>query len=653
MMPLDTVKTAPQDAIGRGLDVLARTQGRTGSWKGDYGGPLFLLPLYVFTLHAIGRAPGAKVRKGIASYFRTHQNEDGGFGLDVEGESLVFTSVIVYVALRLLGVPKSDPDLVRARLWFLRHGGAAASASWGKHMLAVMGLYDYVGLHPTPPELWLLPESLPFHPSRLWCHCRMVYLPMSWLYAKRAAVPAEGVLLELREELYEVPYAQVDWVQARDRVARTDAYTPRAKVLRHVNRVLHRLEKRPSERLRKRACDFVLEQIDAEDRNTSYLCIGPVNKLFNTLVWHFERPGGEELRRHEERLADYLYEADDGIKMNGYDSSELWDTAFALQAIVATGRAAEQTRALAEAYRYLDRNQVREDVPNRDRYFRHASKGGWPFSTRDHGWPISDCTAEGLKAALLLEPLGFRSIDASRLRDAAELLLSWQNEDGGWATYEKMRGPAWLEKLNPSDVFAGIMVDYSYVECTSACVQALVAYRDAQRPTGRLARQIARSIDRGRAFLLAKQHEDGSWEGSWGVCFTYGTWFAIAGLRAAGLPAAHPALQAGARFLESKQRADGSWSESVESCRQRRYVEAETGQAVQTSWALLSLVGAGRKDSEAVRRGVAFLKNRQLPDGNWPQERLAGVFNKTCAIHYDVYLRVFPVWALAACAAAS
>jgi len=29
--------------------------------------------------------------------------------------------------------------------------------------------------------------------------------------------------------------------------------------------------------------------------------------------------------------------------------------------------------------------------------YRHINKGGWPFSTQDHGWPVSDCTAEGLK----------------------------------------------------------------------------------------------------------------------------------------------------------------------------------------------------------------------------------------------------------------
>jgi hypothetical protein len=29
--------------------------------------------------------------------------------------------------------------------------------------------------------------------------------------------------------------------------------------------------------------------------------------------------------------------------------------------------------------------------------YRHTSKGAWPFSIADHGWPISDCNAEGLK----------------------------------------------------------------------------------------------------------------------------------------------------------------------------------------------------------------------------------------------------------------
>jgi squalene cyclase len=45
--------------------------------------------------------------------------------------------------------------------------------------------------------------------------------------------------------------------------------------------------------------------------------------------------------------------------------------------------------------RYLDRTQIREDEVDNEYWFRHISKGGWPFSTAAHGWPIADCTAEG------------------------------------------------------------------------------------------------------------------------------------------------------------------------------------------------------------------------------------------------------------------
>ena len=34
----------------------------------------------------------------------------------------------------------------------------------------------------------------------------------------------------------------------------------------------------------------------------------------------------------------------------------------------------------------------------KEKWYRHVSKGAWPFSSRDHGWPIADCSAEGLKA---------------------------------------------------------------------------------------------------------------------------------------------------------------------------------------------------------------------------------------------------------------
>lgn len=37
---------------------------------------------------------------------------------------------------------------------------------------------------------------------------------------------------------------------------------------------------------------------------------------------------------HQSRVYDYLWLAGDGMKMQGYNGSQLWDTAFSLQAIM-------------------------------------------------------------------------------------------------------------------------------------------------------------------------------------------------------------------------------------------------------------------------------------------------------------------------------
>jgi squalene/oxidosqualene cyclase-like protein len=635
----------PADQLERGLLHLGACQDADGSWHGDYGGPMFLLPLYVATCDVAGIPIEPPIKSEMLRYLAAHQNDDGGFGLHVEGASSVFATALNYVGARLLGEAPTAAWLSRARSWLHQKGGPRFSAAWGKYFLAVLNLYDYRGLNPVPPELWLLPAELPMHPSRLWCHCRMVYLPLSYLYGRRCAAPVTAVIAELRDELYPEGYARVDWELARSSVGAADRLTSRSALLDLVNRLLLRFEKRCPARLRKRALAYTLDQMRREDENTDFICIGPINKLLHTLVWHFERPVGYELKEHARRLPDYLYRAADGIKMNGYNNSRLWDTAFAVQALC-RGPQTERSRGILEAaFTYIEANQVLEDVKEPDRCFRHASKGGWPFSDRAHGWPISDCTAEGLKACLAIEAATGQRLERWRLDAAVELMLSLQNPDGGWATYELTRGPAWLEKLNASDCFRDIMIDYSYVECTSACMQALAAYRE-RFGGGAYVERISGALHRGRGFLERAQRADGSWEGSWGVCFTYGTWFGVLGLKAAGAPDQTPELARACEFLRAHQRADGSWGESVESCARRHYVPTDRGQAVMTAWATLALIAAGHGRSSEVSRAVGFLKEHQREDGSFPAEGIAGVFNKTCGIHYDNYLKIFPFWAL-------
>jgi cycloartenol synthase len=75
--------------------------------------------------------------------------------------------------------------------------------------------------------------------------------------------------------------------------------------------------------------------------------------------------------------------------------------------------------------------KVRDDCPGDLAYwYRHISKGAWPFSSGDHGWPISDCSSEGLKAALILSNLPRElvgdPIPVERIYDCVNVILSYQ-----------------------------------------------------------------------------------------------------------------------------------------------------------------------------------------------------------------------------------
>jgi hypothetical protein len=63
---------------------------------------------------------------------------------------------------------------------------------------------------------------------------------------------------------------------------------------------------------------------------------------------------------------------------------------------------------------------------------------------------------------------------------------------------------------------------------------------------------------------------------------------------------------------------------------------------------VLALVAARCDDHRAIRRGVKCLLAKQTPAGDWPQESIAGVFNRSCAITYSNYRNSFSIWALAA-----
>jgi len=66
-----------------------------------------------------------------------------------------------------------------------------------------------------------------------------------------------------------------------------------------------------------------------------------------------------------------------------------------------------------------------------------------------------------------------------------------------------------LQILNPAETFGDIMLDYSCVECSSACITALAAIR--RRYPGHRASEVERALSRGGNYVRSVQQADGSW----------------------------------------------------------------------------------------------------------------------------------------------
>ena len=69
----------------------------------------------------------------------------------------------------------------------------------------------------------------------------------------------------------------------------------------------------------------------------------------------------------------------DGMKMQGTNGSQLWDTAFAVQVLLASGRAVGMSgdvkESLKSAGSWLRDTQIEDNPPGFARFYRQANKG--------------------------------------------------------------------------------------------------------------------------------------------------------------------------------------------------------------------------------------------------------------------------------------
>lgn len=610
-------------ALERSAGALFSQQAADGFWCGELTSDTtlesdyILLQLWLHQPEGRGWSPPTRERIARAACsILERQLPDGGFNIFIGGPSDVSATVKAYCALKLAGIDADSDALRRARERILALGGVQAANSYVKINLSLFGLYPPQHVPSVPPEITMLPGNVLYEMSS-WT--RSILVPLSIVQARGTNRRApSGFTLD---ELF-LPNVSLALPKRKGL----------AILFHHLDRVFKVWEKRGSERIRASAIREAEHWILDRTRHTEGLgAIYPAMMYFimalKALDYPEDHPDLVEAIRHFESL---LIETPERFLFQPC-VSPIWDTAICAFALGEAGFTEDDR--MTRAADWLISKEVRRrgdwSIKRPD-----TEPSGWAFEFANEFYPDIDDTAMVLLALLHAKSSNSRAQVAAERR-AVNWLLAMQSEDGGWAAFDVDNNWAVLNKVPFADHNA--MLDPTCPDITGRVIESLcrrgLADHDAVR--------------RGVEYLLKAQEKDGSWYGRWGVNYIYGSFLAMRGLVASGLPGVDDAISRAADWLRGVQNKDGGWGESCASYDRDHFVPAASC-ASQTAWAVLGLLAAGDRQSTAVRRGMEFLLDRQRPDGTWPEEATTGTgFPNVFYLTYGMYRDYFPLMALA------
>lgn len=608
--------------IESATSALISERAEDGHWCFELEADCTIPAEYVMLGHFLDEIDPALEAK-IARYIRARQGSHGGWPLFHGGDLDISCSVKAYLALKLIG---DDPDAIhmrRAREAILAVGGAARANVFTRIALGLFGLVPWRAVPMMPVEIMLLPRWFPFHLDKVSYWSRTVIAPLLILLSvKPLARNPRGIGID---ELFTTPSRRERrYFSERGAIAR--CFAGLDAVLRLVDPLFPRRLRR---RAIARAVEFTTERLNGENGlGAIFPAMANALMAFDTLGYPPDHPDRVLCRK----AIDKLLVIDDDIAYCQPCLSPIWDTTLAAQALLEVGDDAAKS-AVSEAADWLVERQILDGPGDWQRSRPSLRPGGWAFQYRNDHYPDVDDTAV---AAMVLDGAD-KADHRVNIERAVEWIEGMQSTNGGWGAFDIDNDREYLNSIPFAD--HGALLDPPTEDVSARCISALCQLgHDRDHPV----------VSRGLDYLRDTQQDDGSWYGRWGTNYIYGTWSVLCALNAAGEEPGAPHVRRAVRWLESRQRGDGGWGEDGATYFRERRAEVKESTPSQTAWAVLALMAAGEVESDATRRGIAYLLAAPRDGARWCEDWFTAVgFPRVFFLRYHGYAAYFPLWALA------
>lgn len=549
------------------------------------------------------------------------QQEDGSWKLFHDQDKGNLTSTVeAYYALLYSGYRNTkDPEIQAARRFIMVNGGATEVHMFLKILLALTGQCAWPHF-PVNIEVLLLPDSFPINLFDLSVYGRANLIPFLILantnFRRRTPKSPDLSDLFLKRKVHFFTEEQEEDARSVIKLIKQGI-----KALKYHGNLreltLYRAEK------------YMLNRIEPDGTFLNYF--SSTTLMIYALLARGYSNTHPVITRAVQGLKAMTCRIDGELHCQ-YTTASIWNTTLINYALQEAG-IPYSSNMIQKANHYI---LSRQHLKYGDWVIHEPNllPGGWGFADMNTIHPDIDDTTTALRA---IRSLAIEQVDCRQAWDrGVNWLISMQNNDGGWAAFEKNVDKKVLNLL-PLEGGKDLLIDPSTVDLTGRTLEFFGNYThlDDHHPM----------VKRGIRWLLRHQNADGSWVGRWGV-YIYGTWAAVTGMIAVGVSRNHPAIQKALAWLRKIQNPDGGWGESCKSDIKNCYVPLGESTRTHTAWALDTLISAATGVTPEIENGAAFLtdKKEKKWTAAYPKGRgMAGSFY----INYHCYEYVFPLLSLA------